>query len=257
MSNKLKHEREVFDQFVRIAKLPVRPGSIRAGNPALMEPDIVADVDGQGSTGFELTRIAEHDFMKTRAAVARVDRALREALSNLPPDEKAVLQAKYGNADIAVWLSFEHSVREIEATFPKVFRLLQSFPDGYSGTWSATTAGILTDLDVHRISAPHGGPTIYAQHPGGWLGDVTIESIEKKLRRTYSASPARRELLAYYREEPPISDDVRRPAIREYLDGLEDLGPFDRLWVVNFWSGAIEETCERRVVEKGTATGRD
>jgi hypothetical protein len=85
-------------------------------------------------------------------------------------------------------------------------------------------------------------PILYVVHPASWVTDVTAESIAAELEKTYSAVPSRRELIAYFAEQPPTLDDVRLPAIDQYLGTLNDLGPFKRLWIVNLWSGKVERT---------------
>lgn len=109
-SAKQEHELQVFGHFLTISNLRVRRETIRLGDADVQEPDIVCEIDGIGAAGFELTRIAEQDFMSTRARWAAIDGQLRGDFASLAPSKHATLSQQYGNAQIGVTLAFARGV---------------------------------------------------------------------------------------------------------------------------------------------------
>jgi len=59
-AEKAKHEREVFDQFWRVAGLRVVPDSVQNRKPP--EPDILCEIEGEGLVAFELVRLIDQDL---------------------------------------------------------------------------------------------------------------------------------------------------------------------------------------------------
>jgi hypothetical protein len=215
-----QEERDAFDRFVSIGGLAVVISSIRLGDVQKSEPDVVCTVDGLGEVGFELTEIVENDFMQTRSIWQKVDQTLRDELQKLPPPTLAAFQAKYANADIGVSFDHKQTEKTMIAAIPSVLTLLHSLPSGVVGAIEASnlTGGIVDKIRITRLSASL-GPVIYAQHPGGWLGDVTAHRIGNKLGKNYSASPVRRELIAYFRTQPPALADLRDDALDQLIAG--------------------------------------
>jgi len=61
-----------------------------------------------------------------------------------------------------------------------------------------------------------------------WGGDVSIETIRKKLRKTYKVSSPI-ELILYIAGRTALPDDVLVPQLEPYLSN--NLGPFSRVWL--------------------------
>lgn len=237
------HERKVFDRFLAISQLQVHVDTIRPGDPNCREPDIVCDLIGVGPTGFELTRIAQADFMETRSLDDRANEALRSRYAELSPGRKATLDDMYRDADVAVRLSFDGGIKSINTAIPAAFTALESLPRGCTGEWKVPPRrrhGAFRSIYITRY-AKQIGPILYVPHPGGWVGDVTVPRLAAKFGRQYNPEPSRRELVAYFAEQPPTLDDVRKPLLNGYLDNLRNFGPFARIWVLNLWAGAIEQ----------------
>jgi len=241
-SAKQEHERRVFDAFVDLSEMPVVTGTIRPGEAGLKEPDIICQIARFGAAGFELTRIAEEDFMEARGQVAHIDRKLRDDFDRLPSARQKRLASKYSDADIGVSFAFGLGFRAVRDAVPRVLDELDKLQPAFAGQHRLDYTGRkdpIQWISVHRIRGLE-RPILHVVPPASWVSDVTCESIGVKLSKEYSDQPSHRELIAYYAEQPPALDGVRLPAIDEYIGRLSKLGPFTRLWIVNLWSGRIE-----------------
>lgn len=240
--SKEPYERAIFLQFAKLNGLIVDEATLRAGNADLQEPDVICDVAGLGAVGFELRRIAESHFMEAGAQPIKFASMLRKQFAALPANRFSELSQKYADADIGVAFAFEHGGGAIQQALPRVFELLESLPAGFSGQHDVDRFGREQTLKWVTIarSPVLKRPVFYVVPDGTWMSDATVDAIKAKIRKTYSALPTRRELLVYFDEQPPMLDEVRLPATDAYLASLQSLGPFVRLWIVNFWSGTID-----------------
>lgn len=227
-------ELQVFREFaVAVAVAVERPilvETISHGEPH--EPDIVCEVAGEGSVGFELTELVDFAFMARLDLGEKTHKALvqfwKEGLSE---SQSESFRKKYKNAFLYFCFGSEVRLLKRKALFPIIFEELLALPDDFIGKALRYDKRFLPTLEL--VSVFRGlsvGPNIQLSN-FGWLGDPTEDTISNKLSKTYQcAYPV--ELLAYIHWDVLPPEGVWKASLEKAATALKD-SQFKRLWVLD------------------------
>jgi hypothetical protein len=242
-------ERALFERFAKAAGLDIDLGSITQPDP----PDIVCNVAGFGSVGFELTAVDDVGALTRMALLARTDEFWAQALENLDPRIRAGLRADHSNVQVSLVYAEPGSTKQRRTAMRTVLERLAAKPRDFVGHLynpfdliapEARPAAVsaareefkrrppgsvrnLDDLidppppgiesaDVRRSTSISQGPTVFSISPFGFE-PVTLGRIDAKAGREDYRSDRRLELLAYVRWGDPASLEDRDCVFRSML----------------------------------------
>jgi hypothetical protein len=213
-------ELRIFRLFAEAAGLPLSLDTVHKREPP--EPDIQCNLEGYGSTRFELVEIVDDGLARSVSnQVTFQDRLLEEA-------ERRGLR---GFSDGLIYVRFGDtagSARRRQA-IPAVVGLLAALPEGFEGD-----VGLGEELRnvVDRLRVSRGGFVGPCFHVDGTtvISDPIIERIDAKFSKLYESGD-RVELLAYYELHPTRRADIRLPAVEAFVRESLPFSQFSRVWV--------------------------
>lgn len=230
-------ELEAFNIFLDVSGQPIDRSSVQPKSPPA--PDIECRYSNGQSVAFELVELLDREFKRTFELQQSKTRAFYEHLDKLPLAEQQRFSAAFHNADILVNFRDDCPQNKIKALVPSVFKELLLLPAGFEDLIDTFQDKTLAKA-VESISIMRGGfrgPLFNAQAIG-WVGDPCVETVQNKLQKTYATS-APIELIAYIDTNPMFPENVWKPTLDQFVDGLTSLTPFRKLWVVDLRKKAI------------------
>ena len=93
-------ELEAFDDFIGVAGLKVKEGSIRKQHPP--QPDIHCHIVGSGPLAFELAQIIDPDMKQQHEWYQMIDGKLNSRAKTLPAEKRRALRTALKDANINV-----------------------------------------------------------------------------------------------------------------------------------------------------------
>lgn len=237
-----------FRRFAQVCPVEISSGSITTRNPP--EPDIICEFTAtQEEVAFELVEIVDERFVRLESDQSQDMGSLRAAYRASPPELRAALDERLGNAIVSV--AFEHALpsRERQASIPVVLHELAVFDPTYVGEWRPRSDSPLHQK-VRYIRVLRGesqGPDFYVDANTS-IGDPTVERVRAKWLKAYrTAHPI--ELLAHYELQPVAPEVMWLPELRSFIEANWATGPFRRVWLFDWlfdsWSQKILYTAVR------------
>jgi hypothetical protein len=228
--SKATREREVFALFADAAHLPVVAGSIRSRPEP--EPDILCELDGEGSVAFELVELVDSAFAEGIAVMGKTRATLRSYPAKLEVEAAATFQARYSDAMITVHFSSDVPLYRREKIIPRLFHwLIHDAPPGVAGLDCPLPATVRPA--VSRVAIQRGAPMLMLDTGfSARLIDPTLAQMRRKLQdKNKYLSPHPRELLAYTLTHLLPPDDVWLEACGDPIRKLLDASAFRRVSV--------------------------
>lgn len=229
-------ERTVFLEFAPLSGLPIDIATVESREPP--QPDIVCNIAGSGSVGFELTELIDRKFMARLSLMAKTRQKLAEVLkTSLSSVESSEFQRRFGNALLHfVYRPDTSQNRRQTITLPALRKLLE-LPTDFEGVALREHPELSPVLEEVRVNrGAFRGPVLDVDS-SGWLGDPTAPAIRKKLSKTYECDYPL-ELLAYIDIDLLPPEDAWLAAAEEAAAGLP-ASPFRKLWVFDRPAKAI------------------
>jgi hypothetical protein len=240
-------ELRTFEQFALAAALPVQAGSVQQPDPsppgsnpvtAGKRPDIECSVAGLGTVGFELVSIDANAERRRLGALWAQRDTWAHALRRLNASTRAVVEARYADAQVVVVLAPPHSTKVHRAAFGDILQRMAAQPAGFVGELYDRTRPPPSGIEsarVRRLSltdGPHffGMSTAYAKPP-------SFDSLHKKLARQNYASPGRLEVIAYSTYGEPLQQVAPQRFAHECL--ALDSSQFSRVWFFDLWHTTV------------------
>lgn len=253
-------ERGIFERFATAACLDVEYGSITPPDP----PDIVCNIGGMGSVGFELTAVDDVTALTRMALLARTHEFWTQALESLDPTIRARLRADHGDVQVALVYAEPGSTRQRRDGMRAVLERLAGKPRDFvehlynrydlmapeelraanqaaRETFKTLPPGVRTldrlidppppgieSAEAQRFKSVSEGPIAFGISPFGFEA-VDLRRVDKKVDREDYRSDRRLELLAYVRWGDPASLEDRD--FTAYLAQRITGSPFDRIWL--------------------------
>ena len=221
-------ELQVFQEFAAAVERPILVETISSRKPP--EPDIVCEVAGEGSVGFELTELVDFAFMARLDLGEKTHKALvqfwKEKLSE---SQSESFRTKYKNSSLYFRFGSEGGLLKRKALFHVIFEELLALPNGFIGEVLRYDKRFLPTLELVRVSQSLSvGPNIQLSN-FGWTGDPTEDTISHKLSKIYQCTyPV--ELLAYIHWDVLPPEGAWRASLEKVATALKD-SQFRRLWV--------------------------
>lgn len=239
LTQKQQHERAVFDRFATAAKLAVTPGSIESRD----SPDIICELVGEGMVAFELTRLADTQFMKTIRECQLRGELLRGYARHVSPELKERFEGRHRDSDIHVHFQPRVTRREIQAILPSLLMELAAMPRGWQGEKRYAPPGlgaVVYSVRVARIRDCSEGPFLMTS-AAEWFGNPLDDAVRTKIADATSyAIDCPLELVAYIDQQPAPVElwDTDLQQINE----LRAASRFRRVWIFDTWSGRLTST---------------
>lgn len=229
-------ERAIFLEFAPASGIDIDTESVENRDPP--EPDIVCQIAGRGTVGFELTELIDQGFMARLDLMARTKSHLAETWrSGLTNTESSEFSRKYGNALLHFSYANDATLRKREAVTIPVFRTLLHLSDDYEGTVSDLSEFSPVVEEVRVSRGEFTGPVMDTAS-SGLLDDPTATTFLKKLSKTYECDyPV--ELLAYIEIDLLPHEDVWKAAIDKLAHKISK-SPFGKVWVFDRGSRSVK-----------------
>jgi hypothetical protein len=213
-------ELRVFRLFAKAASLPVSLDTVEKRQPP--EPDVQCQLEGFGSTRFELVEIVDSGFARSVSnQITFQDLFLKEA-------QRRGLR-EFSDGLIYVRFSETAGSAKRRQAIPSVFRLLAALPHGFEG---GVSVGENLENVVERLRVSRGefvGPCFQVDGTTV-ISDPIVERIDAKFSKRYETDD-RVELLAYYELHPTQRADIRLSAVEIFVRANLGCSQFSRVWV--------------------------
>jgi hypothetical protein len=228
-------ELRIFRLFAAAAELEITEGSIEKREPP--EPDILCELQGQGTTAFELVETIDPALAQTVAAQIKLQQVLRERAASALSD--------LGDALVFVQYVQSTLVQERLRTVVNLIEYLRSLPSGFNGDHlvprDAPLGSVVRAVRVTRGSFV--GP-IFQVEGGAWLSDPLVECIGRKFANRYPVDH-RLELLAFYELQFTPMVAMKIPEVGAYVESRLLESQFERVWVFDAENRSVLFSCDR------------
>ncbi len=240
-TRKAKRELDVFRRFVSITALAIDPDSIRNRVPPA--PDILCRHNTDGLVAFELVQLIDHGFASRCGNQSDIQDVLGSHYEQLEDERKAAFDQRYGNAMLYFRFKCKTTGAKVRGNIAAMFSELSDLPDAFEGIVATFKAKRVEEF-LKSVSISRGafnGPEFVVENIGG-IGNSTIPAIKKKLTKTYTTEHPI-ELLGYLDDAAMLPLQLLIGRTEEFLNGLPDLGPFRRIWVVDLRNERLAIVC--------------
>lgn len=221
-----QRELGVFRSFVRIARLPVDPASIRKRCPP--RPDVCCELIGRGTVAFELVEIIDRSMARTLGSAESFLRELRQRYSSHP--RRRSLASRLSNALVHVEIDPRSSNRARVNAIPSILSVLEQLPRTYEGTLPADRSRPAV-REIHISRGGFSGPCFDTNRVCALDDPITVRLEDKLSHRYESDSPM--ELLAYYDLQPVLPDVGPFTRAQAMLHRSLRSSQFRRAWIVD------------------------
>lgn len=223
-------EKRIFSQFAEVCPLPIQSDSIVKRNPP--EPDILCQVEGEGTVAFEMVEIIDSGLARRTNEGLRLERLFSKAREKLSNHQRSEIGTRLGDALVLVKFDLTSSARIRTQAVPSVLESLKQINPSFKGEISRES-GFQLEKGVKKILIRRGnydGPIIRVA-AAGTHSESTIEAIEEKLNHDYESS-APIELLAHYERQPPPLPEWM-PSLQRFVASCVPNSNFRRVWVLD------------------------
>jgi len=237
-----KRERAMFEAFATAAGL-LRAGETFESRPT-PEPDILLHSIQLGKQSFELVEIVDQGLQSATGLQIKTKEICRVFLKSMPEVERIQFCAKYSNANIGFEFQNDYSLQRRKNFLPSLFSALSFLPDDFEGDVDIHSLKLKKTLSFLTVNRGRFVGPMFDAGSAVWVGDPTVEAIRGKAKKKY-ITPHAMNLLAYIESHPMFPDDVWLPDLDVYLSSLDISCQFERIYVFNFQTRAVERVWRR------------
>lgn len=227
----------IFSHFSKVCGLPIRPASIEKRKPP--EPDILCEIEGEGSVAFEMVELIDEDFARQTYSQIKIQQLLEKAYDSLQTDVHEFFKRKLHNAHIYVTFHSTSTSPIREKSILMILNTLVETDNEFEGIIQFPTDSPLSKT-VKYINIGRGaflGPCFDVAAAGSF-GDPTFERIAAKFKKKYKTiHPI--ELLTYYELQPVLPEYRWLPGVQDYVRQNIHDSLFRRVWIFDLSKKAI------------------
>jgi hypothetical protein len=241
-----KSDREiaVFKRFIEIANWDIDPDSIEKYEQK-NTPDIHFRAIHEGPYAVELVELVNQGEADALGWQGMTTRCLQTAYERLEAARREAFDRKFGHAVLRFVFNGRPSKSRLGPQLHELFEDLLAVPDGMEieiGSFrSKQISEILASVDVTH--GQFNGPIFSVENIGG-VGDPITDAIQGKLAKAYAWNTPI-DLVAYLDVGAMNPPQIWRGPLHKLTGDLIDLGPFQRIWVVDLRRGSIEYVTPR------------
>lgn len=232
MSDQAESELAAFRHFIEVAGLDVLPESIVKRDPP--EPDVRCRLASGEVIAFELVEVCNQTNARSMFSAQQVHEAIVFAYENLPRELREAFDRRFISRPLSFYFRPQASLSLVRNTLGSLLTELGSASLSGEGFTSFSEAVGRVVAGV-RLAGRLDDPGSVNFNIGGQFDPtVPLDAISAKLAKEY-ATDCPVELLAHFGGFACGHDSSYREAFTRLLSN-RDLGPFRRVWVVD-WAG--------------------
>jgi hypothetical protein len=222
-------DKDLFLEFASVAGLKVCRAQIETPDPP--QPDVVAEIEGEGRVTYELGEIIDQDLARNYRLSAETFTAIREFHAAMPPERCVTFDTRFSASNIIFRFSEQADLSKRCRALPAAFDLLLVAGIPKNGRLQMFGPHLENVLEsVHILATTIGtGPVFDACCPK-CFDPSALSILKKKLTKTYSTQHPL-ELILHSDQRGLHAETFWLPPVSAHVESHLEHSPFRRVWL--------------------------